>query len=126
MGAQAKLVETGETVTVDSDGYYRFTKLSPGEYTVQTTMDGYETGSCTQTVETGSGSWWCSIAMDPGEPQDTGPVDTGTPQGDTGGSGVSPPGARVALGCSAVGSGSSSGFAFLALAGLLLLRRRRS
>jgi len=124
VGAQAKLVETGETVSVDSDGYYRFTKLSPGEYTVQTTMDGYQTGSCTQTVETGSGSWWCSIAMDPGESQDTGPVDTGTPQGDTGDSGVGPPGARVALGCSAVRG--NSGLAFFALAGLLLLRRRRS
>lgn len=136
VGATAKLKETGETVTVDSDGYYRFTGLGPGEYTVTTSFDGYEQGSCTQTVETGTGNWWCSIAMDPGEPQDTGPtdtgpVDTGGPQDtgptDTGTPDNAPPslpGERVALGCASV-AGHSGGFAGLLLGALLLFRRRR-
>ena len=139
VGATAKLVETGETVTVDADGYYRFTKLSPGEYTVQTSFDGYEQGSCTQTVETGSGNWWCSIAMEPGGPVDTGPVDTGPvdtgpvdtgePDTDLDGGAVPPPGERVALGCASMGGGplnAQGGLGLLALAGVLLLRRRRS
>lgn len=136
VGAKVTLQETGETVTVDSDGYYHFEGLTAGTYTATASMAGFTSGSCTKDVETGSGQWWCSIALEPGEdpqdtgePQDTGADDTGLEPQDSGL--VAPPGGPGVLegmptgACSTQGSSGGLAGGLLGLGGLALLMRRR-
>ncbi|MCP4804664.1 MAG: hypothetical protein GY913_34045 [Proteobacteria bacterium] len=124
------LDQTGEKDTTDGDGYYRFGDLSAGTWSVTVNVDGYETGGCETDITSNSGQWWCSIALQPGEPDtdppdDTDePVDTGEPNTDRPVR-VPPPGSKEPIhrGCtSAPGVG---GLAALAALGLLLVRRRR-
>lgn len=89
-GATVWIAETGETTTVDSDGYYRFYDLPTSSYTVWASYPGYLDGSCAKTISTGTN--WCSIALqvDPGggtEPTDGGATGDGgtTDGGDTDG-----------------------------------------
>ena len=127
--------ETGESVTVDSDGYYRFYDLALEAYTVHADAPGYLEGTCAKTITTGDN--WCSIALMPGEdvPEDTGAVEEETeeepeegeapPESEAGVASVGgPPGAKASLqsGCAVASSGSVMA-GLLALVGLLGRRR---
>ena len=90
VGATAWIAETGETVTVDGDGYYRFTELPLGSYTVHACLDGYAEATCSKSI--GAGDNWCSIALEPGSGcslpgwgDDGGSGDGGTDTGADGG-----------------------------------------
>lgn len=76
-GVRVELLETGDVTTTDADGWYRFPDLPAGTYTASASAEGYKTGTCSKQVETGTGQWWCSMALEPGDPD---PVDTGEPQ----------------------------------------------
>lgn len=145
VGATVVLNETGETSITDDRGYYHLYNLGTGTYTVTASYNGYDNGSCTKTVESSSGQWWCSVALQPssGGPVDTGggggddtgqPVDTGDPNTDDSGQDNPPgltPGARPGglarlsdmSGRCSTGAGSASGLAAL-LALSVLIRRR--
>ena len=153
VGATAWVAETGETTTVDSDGYYRFNDLPLQSYTIYASYSGFETGSCTKDLSQGTN--WCSIALEPsssggdgggddggttgdtgsttgdGGTPDTGPLGDGGAGGDGGsadgdGVGGATPGSLVRadeLRGCSSAPGRSSGLG-LALLGLLLVRRR--
>ena len=82
IGATVRIVETGATTTVGSDGMYHFEDVPFGSYTMRASFDGYADGDCLKT--TASAQDWCSIAL---LPSDGGgdPADTGTDTTDTGG-----------------------------------------
>lgn len=84
VGATVWIAETGETTTVESDGYYRFEDVPFGTYTMHASYSGYAEGTCTKT--TSSSQDWCSIALYPETTggDDTGEVDTQPPGDDTG------------------------------------------
>ena len=139
VGATVTIAETGESTTVESDGYYRFEDVPFGTYTMHATYDGYAEGTCTKT--TSSSQDWCSIALYPESSggDDTG-VDTQPPGDDTGGVDTDPGDPSADLGPPAVpgqltsmdevgsGCGCATGTAgagwWMALLPLLGLRRR--
>lgn len=133
-GVTVTLDQTGETTQTDSDGYYRFADLDSGTWSVTVTASGYEDGSCEENITTSSGTWWCSVALEPGEedPVDTGdpvdPTDTADPADeDPDGQrdhGVGTPGEKKRLGgCSTAPTAPFGAFA-LGLFALAVLRRR--
>jgi hypothetical protein len=83
VGAEVWIEGTDLRTTVASDGYYRFEDLPFGSYVVHASYPGYAEGTCSKT--TSSTQDWCSIALAPAGPEDTGedapdpdvPVDTG-------------------------------------------------
>ncbi|MCK6504801.1 N-acetylmuramoyl-L-alanine amidase [Myxococcota bacterium] len=89
VGATVRIAETGETTTVEGDGYYRFYDLPLGSYTMVASYPGYDEGSCAK--ELASGTNWCSIALLPGgggtETGDGGATDGGATDGGTAGDG---------------------------------------
>ncbi|MFH1463712.1 MAG: N-acetylmuramoyl-L-alanine amidase [Pseudomonadota bacterium] len=125
-------LDSGESAVSDGEGYYVFDDVSFGAITVHAVASGYQEGSCTKEV-TGSGTWWCSIALLPAEPDDTGtgPTDdTGTgPSDDTGTARWHPPGPRapflVGEGCGCASKNMGWGLIGLALGSILALVRRR-
>jgi hypothetical protein len=136
-------LETGETVSTDETGVFEFFDEPLGSYTIHAVASGFHEGTCTKDV-TGSGDWWCSIALTPDDgTTDTGSTDSdGTDSGagdtaqDTGGPGDGPgdnpperPGDMVPLGETGdCGCQSPMGVAnsFIAsLSFLLALARRR-
>jgi hypothetical protein len=125
VGVTVTLDQTGEKTTTDGDGYYRFDGLGTGTWSVTVTADGFDDGTCAKDITTGSGQWWCSIAMVPSDdPVDTEePVDTE----DSGEPDINPgdghaPGEQARIGgCSTGAFGGSIG---LLLLGLLAVRRR--
>ncbi len=135
-GVTVVLDQTGETTTTDGDGYYRFTELGAGTWSVTVTASGFEDGSCSKDITTSSAQWWCSVALDPAEEEEE-PVDTGEPQQDDTGveqaprhngggdgqrdHGIGEPGPKKRLG----GCSTAPAPAGLALLALLLHRRRR-
>jgi uncharacterized protein (TIGR03382 family) len=145
VGATVWIAETGASTSVSSDGYYRFDDVAFGTYTMHATYPGYAEGTCTKT--TSSSQDWCSIVLYPDgstTPDDTGVDDTDTDAPpdtdivDTGGPGpgdtdpLGPPalpGSRVRMdevgGCGCDSTGTPTSFAWLGLAPLLLVRRRR-
>ncbi|MCK6515725.1 N-acetylmuramoyl-L-alanine amidase [Myxococcota bacterium] len=148
-GVTVTLDQTGETTTTDASGLYRFDSLGSGTWSVTVRADGYDDGSCTKDITSGSGQWWCSVALfpattggddgggdsgggDSGEPTD----DTAEPTDDTDDPGrpspggedeAATPGERVAmssLGCAAAPGPVSLGG--LLVGALFVLRRRRA
>jgi TonB-dependent receptor len=53
-GALVRIVETGQTVTADENGDFRFPSVAPGQYTMEISFLGFETRS--QPVVVGSGN----------------------------------------------------------------------
>lgn len=135
-GAVVTLEQTGETTTVDAEGYYSFTDLPTGTWTATAVMDGYQASSCSKDVTSGSGDWWCSIALSPApDTEPTGGEPGGTEStGDPGAGGATtsataaaaPFGSRVLIGglggCQTTPV-SPSLAGLLALLGLLQRRR---
>lgn len=142
-GATVWIAETGDTVTADATGVYRFSDLPFGHYTVHATYPGYAEGTCEK--DTTSAEDWCSIALFPessGGADDTGSGDAGAepPEGDSGGAdpvdpggdddrgGGALPGKLVksdevgACGCASARPGA--GLGLVLLAGLAARRRR--
>jgi len=107
-GATVWIAETGETTTVESDGYYRFYDLPTSSYTVWASYPGYLDASCAKTITTGTN--WCSIALqpDPGGGTETGDGGgSGDGGGDTGDGGVASDGGA---GDGGAGDGGTDGF----------------
>ena len=88
IGATVRIVETGATTTVGSDGMYHFEDVPFGSYTMRASFEGYADGDCAKT--TVSAQDWCSIALLPSDGGDD-PVDTGTDSADTAGDSGSEP-----------------------------------
>jgi len=91
-GATVWIAETGETTTTDSSGVYYFYDLGLSTYTVHATMSGYDEGTCSKDITTGTN--WCSIALNPSSGGSGSGGDSGSGGGDggstdTGGSGGS-------------------------------------
>ncbi|MBI5526288.1 MAG: carboxypeptidase regulatory-like domain-containing protein [Deltaproteobacteria bacterium] len=61
-GASVSL-DTGAQTKADDDGYYAFSGLAGGTYTVTATAPGFDTQSDTKTVDTGISLNWKSIAL---------------------------------------------------------------
>lgn len=140
VGASVWIEQTGDRTTTSSSGMYEFNGLPFGTYTVHATADGYQEGTCTKEI-TGSGDFWCSIALQPGgdtdPPDDTGPApDTDPPVTDdtappdtAGEPPVGPPGGRELLsdhgGCACSAAPAPRAAILPGLLLLLGLRRRR-
>lgn len=130
-GATAWIEQTGQSATVDADGYYTFEDLPFGAYTVHAIADGYAEGTCATT--TSGEKDWCSIALYPDDGGD-GSEDTAVADGGDGlpgafspsGAGGAKPGKPVAMeeagGC-AVG-GPAAGWGWLVAAGWVVRGRR--
>ena len=131
-------LDGGGSTTSDGEGYYEFVDVPFGTVTVRAVADGYQEGSCTKEI-TGSGTWWCSIALQPAPVDDTGdpPVDdTGvtddtappTPD-DSGDTRWRPPGARAPFtgggGCGCASRQLGWGSLALVFLSVLALARRR-
>ena len=82
--ALVMLEETGEFTTTDADGFWSFGDLAAGTYTVTASLDGYEPASCTSDITSGSGDWWCSVAIVPATDDGGDGDDGGAPDEDTG------------------------------------------
>ncbi len=52
-GAQVTVSPRGKKANTDAKGVFWFFALKPGEYTVKTTLDGYETGKMSLTIKAG-------------------------------------------------------------------------
>ncbi|GDX83809.1 hypothetical protein LBMAG42_56200 [Deltaproteobacteria bacterium] len=143
VGATVWVAETGDTVTVDGDGLYRFDGMPYGTYVIHADTSGYAEGTCTS--ELGASQDWCSIALlegadDTGTPADTGTddvEDSGSPNAeDSAADGDGPPippagflpGKPVAMdevATCASGAAAAPGLALLGLAAAALAARRR-
>jgi N-acetyl-anhydromuramyl-L-alanine amidase AmpD len=139
VGATVWIAETGESTTVEADGYYRFEDVPFGTYTMHAAYPGFAEGTCTKA--TSSAQDWCSITLYPdttsGGDDTGGSVDTDVPS-DTDPGVDTAPEAEVRVGppnlpgqltrmdevaaCSTTGR---AGFAWVALAPLLAVLRRR-
>ncbi len=143
-----ELVGAGETTVTDSSGLWSFDGLTAGTWTAEASASGYQTGSCTATVSTGSGDWWCSIALEPddgggdgdgGDGSDGGDsddsVDTGLDGGDdpsvdgpeVGSGRLIDPDARLLVagtGCGCAAAGTAGSVWLVGLLGLYGRRRR--
>jgi hypothetical protein len=128
------IAETGETVASDGEGYYYFYDLPLGSYTIHADAPGYLQGTCEASLSAGTN--WCSLALLPGEDDETGSgeIDQGDPGSESGAGGVAagdvtgPPGSAVPiaeLGCTTTRSGSGAAALLVALGMLLPGRRRR-
>ncbi len=80
VGATVRIAETGESTTVESDGYYRFDDIPFGTYTMHASAAGFAEGTCTKT--TSSSQDWCSITLYPEVPEEE-EEDTDVPEEDT-------------------------------------------
>jgi hypothetical protein len=147
-GVTVTLDQTGETTTTDASGLYRFDSLGSGTWSVTVRAEGYDDGACTKDITSGSGQWWCSVALLPATTGGDGGGDDGggdsadpaddsaDPTDDTDDPGrPSPggdeeavtPGERVAmssLGCAA--APGQVGLGGLLVGALLAFRRRRA
>jgi hypothetical protein len=65
-------LDSGEEVTSDENGVFRFDDEPLASFTIHAMADGYREGRCACDVS-GSGDWWCSIALQP----DDGAADAG-------------------------------------------------
>lgn len=129
VGATVWIAETGQSTTVEADGYYRFDDVPFGSYTMHASYPGYAEGTCAKT--TSSSQDWCSIALypddgggDSGGTVDSG-VDSGVPDAGPDVPGEQVLASAVPTGCGCVTAADPIGAAGLLIGlGLVVARRR--
>ena len=122
-GVTVTLSNESESSVTDVDGEFVFEGLGVGEWTVSTSVEGYELGECTVEILTGSGDWWCSIALLL-EGNETG-IDTETELGADGWDHVPLREVGIGCGCGVASQRSMMLWWLLGPLGFALVRRER-